>query len=104
MLAEKPNLQEAAEKSRTNWQNAETKKKKAEQIKEKLDLPASNGRRRCRSGTPGDARDAPTEHFQQKDLSKSITVTAMTVAVNVTMTETGTPSTITSTAITVTVT
>ena len=46
------------------------------EIKEKLklDRSASNGRRRCRSGTPGDARDAPTEHFRQKDPSKKFYV------------------------------
>ena len=38
-----------------------------QQIKEKLDRPARKGRRQCPSGTPGDARDAPSEHFQQKD-------------------------------------
>ena len=36
------------------------------EIKEKLERSARNARRRCRSGTPGNARGAPTEHFQQK--------------------------------------
>ena len=40
-----------------------------QQIKEKLDRPAGKGRRQCPSGTPGDAIDAPIEHFQQKDKS-----------------------------------
>ena len=40
-----------------------------QQIKEKLDRPASNGRGQCPSETPGDARDASTEHFQQEDKS-----------------------------------
>ena len=48
---------------------------KAEQeIKEKLDRSVSNARRWCRSGTPGNARGAPTEHFQQKDICKYVHV------------------------------
>ena len=38
---------------------------KQEKIKQKLDRSASNGRRRCRSGATGDAREAPTEHFRK---------------------------------------
>ena len=49
---------------------ATTKQRVKEEIKEKLDRSASNDRRRCPSGTPGDARDAPIEHFQQKDENK----------------------------------
>ena len=49
---------------------ATTKQRVKEEIKEKLDRSASNDRRRCPSGTPGDARDAPIEHFQQKDKNK----------------------------------
>ena len=41
-----------------------------QKIKEKLDRSASNGRRQCPSGTPGDARDESTEHFQQNDKNK----------------------------------
>ena len=41
-----------------------------QEIKEKLGRSASNGRRRCPTGTPGDARDAPTEHFRQEDKNK----------------------------------
>ena len=42
------------------------------EIKEKLvDRSASNNaRRRCRSGTPGNAREVPIEPAQKKDLSK----------------------------------
>ena len=39
--------------------------------KPKLDRSASNARKRCLSGTPGEAREVPTEHFQKKDPSKS---------------------------------
>ena len=47
--------------------------KNAEQeIKEKFDRFASNAGRGCRSGTPGNARGAPTEHFEQKDIYKYV--------------------------------
>ena len=74
MSAEKQSFQEVAEKSRNTWQKtSRNKNNKAEQeIKGKLNRSASNGRRRGRSGTPGYARDAPTEQFQKKNLSKSI--------------------------------
>ena len=49
---------------------ATTKKRAKEETKEKIDRSVSNERRRCPSGTPGDARDAPTEHFQQKYQNK----------------------------------
>ena len=39
-----------------------------QEIKEKLDRSARNARRLYRSGTPGNARGAPTEHFQQKNI------------------------------------
>ena len=44
-----------------------------QETKEKLDRSASNARRRCRSGTPGDAREVPTEHFQKKDVKQVYT-------------------------------
>ena len=60
-------------KSQETTKRGETKIIKAEQeTKEKLDRSASNARRRCRSGTPGDAREVPSEHFQKKDPSKSM--------------------------------
>ena len=43
---------------------------KKDEIKENLDRSACKERRRCPSGTPGDARDAPTELFQQKYKNK----------------------------------
>ena len=44
-----------------------------QKFKEKLDRSASNARRRHR-GTPGNARGAPTEHFQHKEVSKYMSI------------------------------
>ena len=64
-------MKQAAEKPRHNWQNKQNQNNKVEQeTKEMLDRSARNGRRRCPSGTPGDARDAPIKHFQQKGKNK----------------------------------
>ena len=53
VLAEKTNLQEAAEKSRNSWQNEQNQNDEAEQkIKEKLDRSASNARSGVEVGPP----------------------------------------------------
>ena len=68
------------ESQETIGKRAETKMIKTEQeTKEKQDRSARNARRRCRSGTPGDAREVPTEHFQKKNLCKSM-IASSTVA------------------------
>ena len=57
----------------TTGKTNRNKNNEAEQeIKEKLDRSASNARRRCPSGTPGNARGAPTENFQQKYICKYV--------------------------------
>ena len=59
----------------TTGKTSKKKNSRVEQeVKEKLDRSASNARRRCPSGTPGDATDAPTEQFQQKDKNMSFYV------------------------------
>ena len=68
MSAENPILQEAAEKSRNTWQNEQTEKQQggARNQKKSLTVPQVVDGGGVESGATGDARDAPSEHFQKK--------------------------------------
>ena len=66
---------EGDSRKRTKEQLKNEKKKEFDKMEEQLKKtnkswngPASNGWRRCRSGTPGDAREVPTEPAQKKML------------------------------------
>ena len=51
-----------------------------QEIKEKLDRSARNARRLYRSGTAGNARGAPTEHFQPKDICRYVYTSKLVVS------------------------
>ena len=70
VLAESKFRGSSSKRQETTGKTSRNKNDKTEQeIEEKLDRSASNERRRCRSGTPGNARGAPTEHFFSRSIS-----------------------------------
>ena len=54
-----------------------TNYKAEREIKESWTVPQVSARRRRRSGAPGNARGAPTEHFQQKYIYKYVYIPGM---------------------------
>ena len=73
LLAENRICRKQLKSPETIGKTSRNKNSKTEQeTNEKLDCSASNARRRCPSGTPGNARGSPTEHFQQKDIYRYV--------------------------------